>query len=59
MGIFEPNRDALPREWRKLHIGDFNDLYCSPKITELIKSKRMRWAEHVERMIDRRVKYRV
>ena len=37
------------REWRKLHNEELNDLYCSPNIVRLIKS-RMRWAEHVARM---------
>jgi hypothetical protein len=37
-------------EWRKLHNDELNDLYCSPNIVRVIKSRRMRWAGHVARM---------
>jgi hypothetical protein len=36
--------------WRKLHIEELHDLYSSPSIIRLIKSRRMRWAGHVARM---------
>ena len=36
--------------WRKLHNEEVNDLYCSPNIVRMIKSRRMRWAGHVARM---------
>jgi len=48
--IFEPNRDEVTGEWRKLHNEELNDLYSSPIIDRMIKSKRMRWAGHVARM---------
>ena len=48
-GIFGPKRDKETREWRKLHNEEFNDLYCSPNILRVIKSRRMRWAGHVAR----------
>ena len=49
-GIFGPRRDDVTGEWRRLHNEELNDLYCSPKIVQVIKSRRMRWAGHVARM---------
>jgi hypothetical protein len=46
--------DYVRREWRKLHNDGFNDLYCSPNIVRVIKSRRIRWTGHVERMGKRR-----
>jgi len=57
--IFGPKRDEVTGEWRKLHIEELNDLYCSPNIFRVIKSRRMRWARHVARMGERRGVYRV
>jgi hypothetical protein len=50
LGIFGPKRDEVTREWRKLHNEELNDLYSSPTIVRVIKSRRMRWAWHVARM---------
>jgi hypothetical protein len=44
--------------WRKLHNEELNDLYCSPNIVRMIKSRRMRWTGHVARMGERRGVYR-
>ena len=52
--IFGPNRDEGAGEWRKLHNEDLNDLYCTPKVVRVIKSRIMRWAWHVARMGERR-----
>ena len=52
--IFGPKRDEETGEWRKLHNEELNDLYCSPNIVRVIKSRRMRWARHVARMGERR-----
>jgi hypothetical protein len=48
--IFGPNRDEVMGEWRKLHNKELHDLYSSPSIIRIIKSKRMRWEDHVARM---------
>jgi hypothetical protein len=45
--IFGPKRDEITGEWRKLHNEEPNDLYCSPSIVWVIKSRRKRWAGHV------------
>ena len=49
-GIFGPKRDEVTGEWRKLHIDELNVLYSSPNIVWVIKSRRMRWAEHIARI---------
>ena len=46
-------------DWRKVHNEELNDLYCSPNIVWVIKSRRMRWAGHVARMGEGRGMYRV
>ena len=48
--IFGPKRDEVTGEWRKLHSEELSDLYSSPNIAWVTKSRRMRWAEHVARM---------
>jgi len=48
--IFGPRRNEVAGEWRRLHIEELNDLYSSPNIVRVIKSRRMRWAGHVARM---------
>jgi hypothetical protein len=58
-GIFEPKRDEVTGEWRRLHNEELYVLYSSPNIVRVIKSRRMRWAGHVARMGDRRGAYRV
>jgi hypothetical protein len=49
-GIVGPKRDAVTGEWRRRHIEDLNDLYSTPNIIRVIKSRLMRWVEHVARM---------
>jgi len=57
--IFGPRRDEVMGEWRRLHNEELNDLYSSPNIVWVIKSRRMRWAGHVARMSEERGAYRV
>ena len=45
--IFGPRMDEVIGEWKKLHNEEPNDLYSSPNIVRLIKSRRMRWTGHV------------
>jgi hypothetical protein len=52
--IFGPKRDEVTGEWRKLHNEELHSLYSSPDIIRQIKSRRMRWAEHVARMGEER-----
>jgi hypothetical protein len=48
--IFRPKRDGLTGGWRKPHNKELHNLYSSPSIIRIIKSRRMRWAGHVARM---------
>ena len=45
--LFRSRRHKVTGEWRKLHKEELNDLYCSPSVCRVIKSRRIRWAEHV------------
>ena len=45
--IFGPRRDKVTEEWRRLHNVELNDLYSSPNIVQVIKSRRMKWVAHV------------
>jgi hypothetical protein len=52
--IFGPRRDEVTGDWRSLHNEELNDLYCSPNIVRVIKSRRIRWAGYVARMGEER-----
>jgi len=57
--IFGPRRDEVTGEWRRLHNEELNNFYSSPNIVRVIKSRRMRWAGHVARMVEDRGVYKV
>jgi hypothetical protein len=57
--IFGPKRDEVTGEWRKLHNKELHDLYSSPSIIRIMKSRRMRWAGHVARIGGKRNAYRL
>jgi hypothetical protein len=48
--IFGLNRDKVTEDWRKLHNEELCNLYSSPSIIRMIKSRRMRWAQNVAQM---------
>ena len=50
--IFGPKGDDVTGEWRKLHNEELNNLYASPNVIWVIKS-RMRWVRHVACVGDR------
>jgi hypothetical protein len=52
--IFGPKRDEETGGWRKLHNEELHNFYYSPSIIRMIKSRRMRWAGHVARMVEKR-----
>jgi hypothetical protein len=47
--IFGPKMDDVTRGWRKLHNEELHNMYSSTSIIRMVKSKRMRWAEHTAR----------
>jgi hypothetical protein len=57
--IFRPKRDEVMGDWRKLHNEELHNLYSSPNIFRMIKSRRMRWAGHVARVGETRNAYRI
>jgi hypothetical protein len=57
--IFGPKRDEVTGGWRKLHSEDLHNLYSSPSIIRMIKSRWMRWARHVAGMREKSNAYRI
>jgi hypothetical protein len=57
--IFGPKRNEVTGEWRKLHNEELRDLYSSPSIIRIMKSRRMRWAGHIARMGEKKNAYRL
>jgi hypothetical protein len=54
--IFGPKRDEVTGGWRKLHNEELCDLYSSPSIIRIIKSRRIRWAGHVAQMGEKEIR---
>jgi hypothetical protein len=48
--MFGLKRDEVTGGWKKLHNEELHNLYSSPSIIRMIKSRRMRMAGHVARM---------
>jgi hypothetical protein len=57
--IFGPKRDEATGEWSRLCNKELNDLYSSPNVIHIIKSRRMRWTGHVACMGEMRGAYRI
>ena len=57
--VFGPKRDKVTGECRKLHNEELSDLYSLPNTVRVVKSRRMRWAGHVARIVEGRGVYRV
>jgi hypothetical protein len=57
--IFVRKRDGVTGGWRKLHNEELHNLYSSPSIIRIIKSRRMRGVAHVSRMGEKRNMYRL
>jgi hypothetical protein len=59
MVLYWPKRDGVTGGWRKLHNEELHNLYSSPNIIRMIKSRRMRWAGHVAWIGAKRNAYRI
>jgi hypothetical protein len=57
--MFGPKRHEVIGSWRKLHNEELHNLYSSPDIIRMIKSRRMRWAGHAAQMWAKRIVHRI
>jgi hypothetical protein len=57
--IFRLKRDEVAGGWRKLHNEELRDLYPTPSVIRIVKSRGMRWMEHVVRIGEKRNAYRL
>jgi hypothetical protein len=53
--VFGPKRDEVTGDWRRVHHEKLYDIYSTPDIIRMIKSKMMRWAGHMVRVAERRM----
>jgi hypothetical protein len=58
-GLFGPKKEEVPGGWKRLHNEELHNLYASPNINVVIKSRKMRWAERVECMGEIRNAYKI
>jgi hypothetical protein len=57
--ISEPNRKEVPGDWVRLHNECLHVMYFLPNVIWLIKSRKLKWTNHVARMEETSVAYRV
>jgi hypothetical protein len=57
--IFRPEREDVTRGWRRVHDEKLHNLYASPNIIRVIKSRRVIWAEHIANMGEMRNAYTI
>jgi hypothetical protein len=55
--VFGLKREEVTEEWKNIYIGEINNQYSSPNTVRLIKSRKMRWAEHIASIGERRGLY--
>jgi hypothetical protein len=58
-GLFGPKRCKVTGGSRKLHNEEFHNLYFSPSVIRMMKSRRVRRGGHVARMGQKRIAYRI
>jgi hypothetical protein len=58
-GIFGPKREEVVGDWRRLHNEELHNLYTSRNVIRVIKSRLLKWAEHVARMGEMKNAYRI
>jgi len=58
-GVFGPKREEVAAGWRELHNEELHNLYTSPSVIRVIKSRRMRWTGYVARMGEMRNAYKI
>jgi hypothetical protein len=57
--MFGPKRGEVTEKWRKLHKEELHNLYSSPNIVKVTKSRSMRWETHIVRLIEERNTYKI